>query len=202
MLIFGYYTWTSTHDNPNKFTLVKYNGNTGKNELAFLNDTRLSRFAVGDYSKLRSVLSNVFNVSFNCVQFRPPVVTNLIPGADYGVGAIDADTNADETNVSESVGAVSESSVAFEPVGATSEPVAAYETNNKRRRKNPVIPVISDYFTRYKKREREDKTGGSKIGGTRRVKLRKKYITRKKNKILKKGTKKHYRKKYKTKRLI
>ena len=245
MLIFGYNTWVPKADS-NNYGITPYDGNTGKNDLAFLNDTRLSRFAVGNYTKLQEVFNDGSNLSFNYVQFRPTVVTNLIPGAASGVGAIDADTNAAETNASETnaaepgavskssvafepvgaidaetnasepVGATSESSVASEPVGATSEPGADYGVReisessaasqdntitqvNKRQRKNPVT---SYYFTRYKKRGREDKTGGSKIGGTRRIKLRKKYITRKKNKILKKRTKKHYRKKYKTKRLI
>lgn len=64
MLIFGYYTWEFGED---KFIPVLYDDNTGKNELAFLNDTRLSRFAVGNYSKLQEVYGNNNNFSFNCV---------------------------------------------------------------------------------------------------------------------------------------
>ena len=203
MLIFGYNTWVPKADS-NNYGITPYDGNTGKNDLAFLNDTRLSRFAVGNYTKLQEVFNDGSNLSFNYVQFRPPRVTDLVPGTDSRVGAtsevvaIDTDT---ETNVPS------------EPVGATSKPfVTRVVTRQAKRLKldkegrftpktvlqsEPTAPTAP-----IKRKINETETGGSKLCYTRRIKLRKKYITRKKNKILKKRTKKHYRKKYKTKRLI
>jgi hypothetical protein len=152
MLIFGYHTW-----NNDRFEY--YIGNEGKNEFAYLNDTRLGRLIVGRTEGLDVYLHENGGGGFQLIQY--------IKQGDIRPVSVEGQAKAESTE-----------QLKMEGEG---------EDTCRGRRNKDDICVIS---------------GGSKLCSTRRVKLRKKYITIKKNKILKKGTKKHYKKKYKTKRLF
>ena len=193
MLIFGYNKWdikNITHGNGEiqrrVFIPIPYEGNTGKNDLAFLNDTRLSRFAVGNYVKLQEEFEG--GISFKCVQFGPPtgpelaVASGDVSGTTSGVG--------DTTIADSGIGDLLVSNKKPKLTRASS-----YSSNVS-------VPTNISGDVKPRKRSYSDLAGGSKIRNTRRLKNKKNCITRKKNTILKKGTIKHYRKKCKTKRII
>jgi hypothetical protein len=171
MLIFGYNKWVPNANN-NTYGIIPYDGNTGKNELAFLNDTRLSRFAVGNYIKLKETYYENF-LSFKCVKFDDCIPHPLLISDSVAIAVASEGENQVENSMK---------SPKTNDFSSPRSNAVAKSQNTGRKRKLKI-------------------DGGSNKGGTRRVKLHKNDNTRKHNKIMKKRTIKHHRKKNNTKRM-